>query len=65
MNKPLFVCSKCGSQHVQVKQWVYLNKPEIPDLSWLSGDPDDCWCENCEDHHDIITEEEYLKLKKS
>lgn len=56
-------CTNCGSTHVQHKAWVRTNKNnEYVGDAW-EGEPDeeDCWCENCEEHHVIKPHREFME----
>ena len=44
--KQMWVCSECGSIHVQQKVWANLNESSI---DWdSSSDLDEYWCKDCE-----------------
>lgn len=46
--KQMWVCTECGSIHVQQKAWIGLNDHFI---DWYTtGDSGDFWCEDCERH---------------
>lgn len=49
------VCTNCGSENVQTKYWINPNTKELFDL--ISYDQDDCWCENCQEHHRLELKE--------
>ena len=57
--KTIFVCAKCGSEEIQAKAWIYLNTEEVCSCCDIMNEQDDYWCEDCEEHCDIITKEEY------
>ena len=40
-----YVCSKCGSEHIQVKAWIDPNTNEI--IDWVEDE--ECWCEDCQE----------------
>jgi len=49
--KTVYICKDCGSENVQGKAWVDLNDLTKIDFSLSeSGDSEDFWCENCQDH---------------
>ena len=50
-----YTCEKCGGDNVQVKAWVNPNTNEI--IETMSDEVEDCWCEDCEEHIEIICEE--------
>ncbi len=58
MEKEVYVCSECGSEDVEIRQWV---KPNENDK--LAGndcpEEEDCWCNDCQEHYslDIIKKE--------
>jgi len=54
-NVIVFVCSECGSKKVQAKAWVNLNNNKIDFSLSESGDKEDYWCEDCEDHTNVDT----------
>lgn len=49
---PQLKCSNCGSIDVEYKVWYNPNTEELRDEAVLDGD--DCWCNGCEEHHDLI-----------
>lgn len=49
------VCTNCGSENVQTKYWINPNTKEIFDP--ISSEDDDCWCENCQEHHKLELKE--------
>lgn len=51
------VCSDCGSEMVQVKQWVWANTNEY--AGDVEPGHDDSWCTACETHPKLITHKEY------
>lgn len=61
-----FVCENCGSDKVQAKAWVSLNKaPRTIDFSPSeNGDYEDHWCDKCQSHTTVITEDEYLENRE-
>jgi hypothetical protein len=47
----VWVCTECGSIHVEKKCWVDLNSREI---DWESLDEtQDYWCKDCEGHYGV------------
>jgi hypothetical protein len=52
--KLLYVCAKCGSDNVQHAMWVNVNTNEVHDIfgSWCHGD--NSWCEDCEEHTQLV-----------
>lgn len=43
-----FVCSRCGSMDIQIRQWVNPNTDEHHD--WCDDDKnEECWCEDCQE----------------
>ena len=53
----MFVCKECGSKKVQVKAWVNANNNEY--ISGAIIGEYDIWCEDCEEHCELIQEKEY------
>jgi len=59
------VCSNCGSDQVQMVVWYRPNTKEVVDEY---GDPEDegnCWCDVCEEHYELISEEDFKDLNKT
>jgi len=54
-----FICEECGSDKVQQLQWVDMNTNEIMDSG--PGDKIDYWCEGCDEHIGITTDEKNRK----
>jgi hypothetical protein len=52
--KTIMVCAVCGSENVQHAMWVSVNTGDVHDDfgSWCSGD--NSWCEDCEEHTDLV-----------
>ena len=50
-------CARCGGENVEHAMWVRLNTEEVLDVfgSWCHGD--NSWCDDCEDHTDISSDE--------
>jgi len=62
MEKEILVCSECGSaESIQIKVWNYVNSNEC--AGECSGEREDNWCEDCEEHVDFVTKEEYKNQK--
>lgn len=63
-SKSVWICNQCGSDKVQQKAWLYINKklPTSGDyIDWINLDSqDDFWCDDCEDHTTV--KEEYIYL---
>jgi hypothetical protein len=60
MKNETLVCKGCGSaDSIQIRVWQYTNSGEF--ASDCSDDSGDRWCEDCEEHVDFITKEEYEK----
>jgi hypothetical protein len=53
--KTVLVCSNCGGQNVQTKTWRNPNSGELGEP--ISYEEEDCWCENCDEHHPLIPKE--------
>ncbi len=49
----ILVCSECGSERVQQKAWVDANDHKRV-IDVVSSDAEDCWCEDCQGHHELI-----------
>ena len=58
-----FVCEECGGTDIQIKAWVDANTLEYQEGCDL-GDEDDNWCEDCEEHTNIMHKDEYDKQKE-
>ena len=58
MSDSNYVCSECGSDDVQTKYWCDANTLEVKDVI-DNLEIDDCWCNKCNEHYDIITQDEY------
>ena len=58
-NKLILVCEDCGSEDVQILQWVNPNTGE--NFGGTGEDRDDNWCDNCKEHTRLITKEEYIE----
>lgn len=56
-----FVCSVCGSSYVQVRAWVDPNIETVKneEMEFDPNESEDCWCQDCEDHNSLVTEEEF------
>jgi len=44
------ICTVCGSDKVEERVWISVNDPKHTNIE-VTGDEEDCWCGNCEDHH--------------
>ncbi len=53
--KTVLVCSNCDGQNVETKAWINPNNNNIGET--ISCDSDDCWCNDCEEHHTLILKE--------
>ena len=53
------VCANCGSDKVESLAWVDSNTHKYKDLYGDDGDEDANWCNECEDHVEIIYESTY------
>ena len=49
------VCPECGGDKVQSKSWT---NPNTLQLIEFIGDDD--WCENCDNHVNLITQDEFF-----
>lgn len=56
------VCAECGSDQVQIKEWRWVNTGEYAGMV-SDGEADDNWCENCQEHTHILSEQEYNAAK--
>lgn len=54
----MYRCAQCGGARVQqlVKAWYDLNEDRLAELDELADveDPGSTWCDDCEDHTDIV-----------
>ena len=50
----ILVCSECGSNDVDYLAWVGANTYEYKTPFGPDGDSDNCWCNVCEEHTDLI-----------
>lgn len=42
-----YVCAECGSDDIQIRQWVNPNTLEM--YEWCDDENyQDCWCEHCQ-----------------
>lgn len=53
------VCSNCGSDQVQMVVWYRPNTKEVVDEYGDGYDVQNCWCDVCEEHYELILEEDY------
>lgn len=58
--KDILVCEKCGSFDVQIKAWVNAN--DLKYMGCVSGDEEDCWCDICEEHNELIPQSDFIKI---
>jgi hypothetical protein len=62
MKNEILVCKECGSaDSIQIRVWQYVNNSEY--AGECSDDSGDRWCEDCEEHVDFTTQEEFEKSK--
>jgi uncharacterized protein with von Willebrand factor type A (vWA) domain len=54
MKKTIWKCSECGSQNVEIKNWINPNTGEIGTNDSL--EINDCFCLDCSEHHMLIPE---------
>lgn len=47
----IWYCAECGSTDVEFKQWTLPNSAN--EIVGGDYDRDDCWCNDCEEHHHI------------
>ncbi len=45
----VYVCTECGGENVEIKTWQNPNNNES-DGGGDINDPNDCWCNDCQDH---------------
>ena len=57
----MWVCPICGSDNVQIKQWVNPNTDELKDSD--PNEDEDCWCDDCETHNALMTQDIPVKNK--
>lgn len=64
-DKTIWYCTECGSQHVELKQWILPNDLDTP-AGNDSFERNDRWCQDCEEHTDLETckESEYPAILK-
>ena len=48
-------CAECGSTNVQIMAWVNANTNDFCSLVNDPPESEDCWCDNCEEHVDLLT----------
>lgn len=58
----MLVCEICGGKDIETLAWVDANTGEYKSDSG-DYDEDTNWCNDCEEHVNLISEEEYLYLK--
>lgn len=58
MSNYIYRCARCHGREVQHAMWVHLNTNEVlsPFGTWCWGD--NSWCQDCDDHTDIIDGED-------
>lgn len=54
-----YVCSNCGSINVENKVWVNANTGVISGGILDEDDDNDCWCDDCQEHHELILKSEF------
>ena len=59
--KTMWICPRCGSDNVQVKEWRNINTGELD--SFNPFEDEDCWCDDCETHKALITKDIPVKNK--
>lgn len=57
------VCSICGGQKVQKHAWVNANN--LGEYKGEVGDDPETWCEDCEEHSNLIPIHEWDKKKRN
>lgn len=57
----MLYCPLCGSTNVEMQMWVNPNTNDISGDCLGSGEGDDCWCCECEEHVDLATLPELWK----
>ena len=55
-----FYCAECGGTNIQAQAWVDPNTKEFIDFMGMD-DEDNCWCDTCEDHTELLTLQELWK----
>lgn len=58
------VCSVCGSDDVETQVWMKVNTMVVTD-GYSLDESDDNWCCKCEEHVDLISEEEYKEQEET
>jgi len=58
------VCMECGSDDIEELQWVSANTGEISG-GINDTEVEDQWCNNCNEHVEFCTEEEYKNNKQT
>lgn len=56
--KSLYLCSNCGSNNVEMRMWMNVNKKHEGDNT--KGDNievEDCYCNDCEGNHELLLHE--------
>ena len=53
---PKLSCTICGSTNVHIKAWIDGNTYEYKGET--SSDIEDCWCDNCQEHHTLTLKED-------
>ena len=54
-----FVCAECGSDKVQVKEWVEINTGKNMGATSNGNEPQDNWCPTCGTHGLIINKSSF------
>lgn len=55
------VCEECGGLNVQIKVWVDANNQNS--YQGNTGDNPESWCDDCQEHHNLIPVHEFNKKK--
>jgi hypothetical protein len=56
-----FRCVRCGSADVRIRAWIHPNENDRISGFCSDGEDGDSWCEKCEEHTGLKTEEELLE----
>lgn len=58
----MLVCENCGGKKIEVKAWVDANTNKyIGEVGEGDLNIDDCWCNTCEEHTNLIDESLFIK----
>jgi hypothetical protein len=55
-----FRCVQCGSTDVQIRAWIHPNEDDRVSGFCSDGEDEDNWCNNCESHTELKTEDDLL-----